>query len=1189
MGGVIALAERKIAAMNDASASRPVQLHVIHDLGGGSVKWLADFVRADTGRTNLVLKSFTFDDSAGGGVALYASPEDAVPLKAWRFAAKIPATLVTHAEYRAALHEVVAGYGVAAVIVSSLIGHSLDALETGLPTIVVNHDYFPYCPSINLYFDAPCQSCDDARMASCARGNDDFSPFVGFPEEERARVRRRFVELVRQPNVVMAVPSESVTENYRRLEPAFASARFVTVPHGYGTPLEKVDAPDPGGGRLRVLVLGQISVAKGLELLREALPRLTRFAEVYLVGARELGEVFRFDEHVHVTSQYDMDELPRHVASINPHLGLLASIVPETFSYALSELQMLGVPVAATRIGSFAERIRHGETGYLFEPNAAALVAQLGIIDRDRATLERIRKNVSAWRPRTASEMVADYHRLAPLGHPPAASAVAVPPAATPVTADPGLTATVAGMWKEVKRLNLQLAIVNEARTRDRLGEEERLRPVQHRVEELERRVGDLKRADQDKSALLVRKEAELIDRDRDLRSATAQVHVRNVQVTEILASTSWKVSRPVRWVGVAVRRTRKLAAASRVLVSEPSRIPDNVSAVWRAWRTAGWLGVKKSLGAMQPGAVRDPWEQYQQDFQRHVRPRIVKAIREMKRKPLISVVVPTYETPEALLREAIESVRTQLYPQWELCIVDDGSHAPHVARVLNEFAARDPRVKVRFSEANGGVSKASNTGLAMASGEFVLLLDHDDVLEEQALFRFAESIVEDDPDVAYGDEILVVPPGKITRFGFRPAFSLEYLRAHPYIVHPVAFRTSVLRRMGGFDEALRISQDYDLILRAVDASRRVVHIPEVLYRWRQTEESSGRLQAPAVMETSKAILRRHLERNRVEATVGDGAGFNLFEVRYPLQAGTRVAIIIPTKNHGELLRQCVETIAATVKEVDYELIVVDHESSDPATVSYLDSLKDKAQVLRHSGEFNFSAINNRAIARAQGRFTHYLLCNNDIEAFEEGWLERMVELAQQPSVGIVGSQLLYPDRRSIQHGGVMVGAFGAAEHYAKRLRFGQDPIEPGYAEMLMLNHEVSAVTAACMLIRKDAFDAVHGFDETIKVGFGDVDLCLRVLQAGYRVLFCPLARLVHHESYTRGTSLHDPHPEDSALFRIKWRPMLEAGDPYYHPSLSVTSSNWSIANPLPYKVKLRRRIVDLDHATGRQSLSITA
>jgi GT2 family glycosyltransferase/glycosyltransferase involved in cell wall biosynthesis len=1173
--------------MNDASSARPVQLHVIHDLGGGSAKWLADYVGADHDRANLVLKSFAFDSAAGGGLALFANPGDESPIKAWRFSSPIAATTVSHGQYRAALDEIVAGYGVDALLVSSLIGHSLEVLETGLPTLVVNHDYFPYCPSINLHFHAVCTSCDAERLARCEDENEAFNPFVGFPPQERMRVRRRFVELVSQANVVMVAPSESVAQNLARLEPAFARARFATVPHGYGEPLSKLPVPPPGDERLRVLVLGQLSVAKGLDVLRGALPDLVKFADVYLLGAMELGELFRFERHVHVVSHYEIGELAKHVARINPHVGVLASIVPETFSYALSELQMLGVPVVATRIGSFADRVRHGETGYLFEPRADALVTQLAQIDRDRTTLRAVRSRLQSWKPRTAGEMVADYHRLLPLQSRAAGQQQA--PIARVDDVDPDLASSLAGMWKEVKRLSLQLAIVNEARARDRFTEQDRHRDLLRHVSELEQRVSDLTRADLEKSALVVRRETELIDRDRQLRGANALVHVRNMQVAEILASTSWRFSRPVRWAGVAVRRIRKVALASRVLVGNPGRIPENVSTIWRAWHGAGWPGVKKALAALQPGAVREPWEQYQEDFRRHVRPRIEKAIVDMRRNPLVSVLMPTYETPESLLRESIESVCRQLYPEWELCIVDDGSRAPHVARVLEEFAKRDARIKVKFSQANGGVSKASNEALAMACGEFVVLMDHDDVLEEQALFRFAESIVEDDPDIAYGDEVLFAPAGRITRFAFRPAFSLEYLRGHPYVVHPVGFRASLLRRIGGFDEALRISQDYDLILRAVEVSRRIVHVPEVLYRWRQTPGSSGEQQAPNVMETSRAVLRRHLERSGAEAIVTDGASFNLFEVRYPLQAGNRVGIVIPTKNHAELLRQCVETIRATVRDVAYELIIVDHESDDPATLAYLESLRGTAQVIRHAGEFNFSVINNRAIELAQGRFTHYLLCNNDIEAFEEGWLERMVELAQQPSIGIVGAQLLYPDRRSIQHAGVLVGAFGVAEHYAKRVRFGVDPIEPGYAEMLMLNHEVSAVTAACMLIRKDAHDVVNGFDETIKVGFGDVDLCLRVLQAGYRVLFCPKARLVHHESYTRGTSLHDPHPEDSALFRIKWRPTLEAGDPYYHPSLSPTSSNWSICNPIPYKARLRRRIVDLDHATGRQSLSFPA
>jgi hypothetical protein len=241
-------------------------------------------------------------------------------------------------------------------------------------------------------------------------------------------------------------------------------------------------------------------------------------------------------------------------------------------------------------------------------------------------------------------------------------------------------------------------------------------------------------------------------------------------------------------------------------------------------------------------------------------------------------------------------------------------------------------------------------------------------------------------------------------------------------------------------------------------------------------------------------------------------------------------------------------------------------------------SLEGKAQVLRHKGEFNFSVINNRAIARAQGRFTHYLLCNNDIEAFEAGWLERMVELGQHPSVGVVGAQLLYPDRRSIQHAGVLVGAFGAAEHYAKRVRFGED------ASRSCCPEPRGSGGHALVCHPRDAPDAVHGFDGRS-----------RLIRDGSRLQsfkqdiasFSVRMRLVHHESYTRGTTLYDPHPEGLALFRIMAPSSI--GDPYYHPSLSVTSSNWDIANPLPYKAKLRRRIVDLDHHTGRQAISISA
>ena len=335
-------------------------------------------------------------------------------------------------------------------------------------------------------------------------------------------------------------------------------------------------------------------------------------------------------------------------------------------------------------------------------------------------------------------------------------------------------------------------------------------------------------------------------------------------------------------------------------------------------------------------------------------------------------------------------------------------------------------------------------------------------------------------------------------------------------------------------------------------------------------------------MGVSRSVLRRHLERCGVAGRVDDGPSFNLFDVRYPLRDDLRVAIIIPTRNQGELLRQCIDSIRRTVRDVAYDIVVVDHESDEAATRAYLDSIAAEVRILKHEGPFNFSRINNQAVARIAGPYTHYLFCNNDIEAHEDGWLGRMLELAQQPDVGAVGAMLFYGDRTTIQHAGVCVGLFGAAEHYAKMVRFPEEQVQPGYNELLRINHEVAAVTAACMLMRRDCFEEVGGFDESIAVGFGDVDLCLKAGQNGFRVVFCPYARLVHHESATRGTSTIDPHPADSAYFRHKWKKLLAEGDPFYSPSLSGRSTRWALRRPLPCSHEVHRHVTRREEGTGR-------
>jgi GT2 family glycosyltransferase/glycosyltransferase involved in cell wall biosynthesis len=1165
-----------VAPDQGRDAPKPVQLHVVHDLGGGIARWCQNYCQADEARINLVLRPWSQGHAMGQGLMLFAGGGDAEPLGFWSFTSPIPATVDTHPEYRRALDAIVNDYGVGAILVSSLIGHSLDALDTGLPTILVQHDFYPYCPAIHIYFQGVCQTCDAARLAQCAADNPAFNPAHRlFPVEERLRVRERYVDLVERRNLSIVVPSRSTREHFQRLLPNLDPTRFVTIAHGHLAELSPI--PYSGavaGGKLRIVVLGMLSESKGVGLLSEGMDRLLEFAEVTLLGAREMGELFTDKPGVQVISEYSPADLPAILAAMRPDVGLLLSVVPETFSYTLSELFMLGIPPAATRLGSFAERIFPGQTGYLFEPNVEAMLACLSGIHGDRETLRRIRTNVLTLGMRSAKEMVADYHRLLPLPGGVNEPAWLHRHGASGQAGDVMLSQALAlsRQWREIRSLRLAKDMASG------------------RLNRRDRTVLDLQ-------AMLAEQEQSIHRLEGRLHEASLALVSRDHEIAALHASTSWKISSPVRWAGRRLRQGRILAQCLYGLLSRPRAMPARVWALFQTWRAQGMGGVKRRLrqwldAANRPrptpqaapevpavAAVETDWrmrafQHYRESFTDSLREAIRARIQAMDAPPLISVLVPTYNTKEPMLREMLDSMCAQLYPYWQLCVADDASSEPHVRSVLEEYAARDVRIRLDIAAVNGGVSRATNRALAMAEGDFVVLLDHDDLLEEQALFRVAEAVLADDPDMLYSDEVLVGEDGKsVQHFIFRPMFSPEYLRCHPYIVHLIGFRASLLRALGGLDETLRISQDYDLILRASERAATIVHIPEMLYRWRIHGGSAGHEMIHQVMEASSGILRRHVQRWGEEGVVGEGKSFNYFDVRYPLSTGLKVAIIVPTRNHADLVRACIESIERTVGDIAHELVLIDHESDDPDALAYFDSLRSRVTLLRYGGAFNFAAINNWAVAQLDGSHTHYLFCNNDVEAIEAGWLQRMLELGQKADVGIVGAKLYYPDGKTIQHAGVVVGCCGVAENLGRFRRTSDATVDLGYIGSLICNREVSAVTAACLLIRGTVFKEIGGFDESIAVGYGDVDLCLRAGEHGYRTLFCAHAELLHHESFTRGRRPEDPHPEDSARFLARWRAMFESGDPYFNPNLSQQSPNWQVADPLEFALEIRRRI----------------
>jgi GT2 family glycosyltransferase len=523
-----------------------------------------------------------------------------------------------------------------------------------------------------------------------------------------------------------------------------------------------------------------------------------------------------------------------------------------------------------------------------------------------------------------------------------------------------------------------------------------------------------------------------------------------------------------------------------------------------------------------------------------------------------ISFIMPVFDTPRIWLIEALESVRAQFCDSWEVICVDDGSRAPHVADVLAGYAARDKRFRVLRSPENVGIARAVNFGLRVARYEYVAFIDHDDKLEPDAAWQLLRAARETDADLLYSDEAQTTDNIEaITELRLRPAFSHDYYLSHPYFVHIVCARTDLARRIGGWDESLSISADVDFVLRAIEASRNVVHVPAVLYRWRTHSTSTGHTKQETVMAATMGAIQRHLDRLQTGATVREGVWFNQFRIDWPAAHG-KILIVIPTRNKADLLRVVIDSIEAFSDGIDYRIVVIDHQSDEADSRAYLDSIADRHVVMPYAGVFNFSLMNNLAVARHGAGCAFILFLNNDVEATQDGFLDRLRRLAARPDIGAVGALLMYADK-TVQHAGVILGFNDSAEH---ALKFQpvflneQGRRNLGYNCTLSATREYSAVTAACLMLRKTVFDQVGGFDESFGIGFNDTDLCLRIGEAGYRILYDGSTILYHYESATRSVTKQVFHPEDTLHMIDRWGNALRAGDRFYHPNLSLRTQD---------------------------------
>lgn len=541
----------------------------------------------------------------------------------------------------------------------------------------------------------------------------------------------------------------------------------------------------------------------------------------------------------------------------------------------------------------------------------------------------------------------------------------------------------------------------------------------------------------------------------------------------------------------------------------------------------------------------------------------IFKRIENERGWPALSIVMPTFNPKPEWLTQAIDSVRTQLYPYWELCIADDASTDPAIRPLLERYASQDARIKVVFREENGHICAASNSALTLVSSDWVVLFDHDDILPEHALYCVADAIAAyPAARLIYSDEDKIDETGQRHDPYFKCDWNIDLFYSQNMFSHLGVYHKSLVDRVGGFRVGLEGSQDHDLALRCLEVAGdgAVHHIPRVLYHWRVHSGSTAQSAAakPYAALAGERALNEHFARTGVAARaewVGHG-----YRARYSLpQTLPLVTLIVPTRNGLELVRQCIESIHAKTEYPNYEILIVDNGSDDPETLRYFDTFAadPRVRVIRDDRPFNYSALNNAAVRVARGEVIG--LVNNDIEVIAPEWLGEMVSLALQPGVGAVGAKLLFPDD-TIQHAGVVTGVGGVAGHVYKHAARNAN----GYFGRARLISSYSAVTAACLLIRKSIYHEVNGLNEQdLTVAFNDVDFCLRVRDAGYRNVWTPYAELYHHESATRG---YEDNPEKRARFereiaymKRRWNATLCA-DPAYSPNLTLERDDLGLA-----------------------------
>ena len=528
---------------------------------------------------------------------------------------------------------------------------------------------------------------------------------------------------------------------------------------------------------------------------------------------------------------------------------------------------------------------------------------------------------------------------------------------------------------------------------------------------------------------------------------------------------------------------------------------------------------------------------------------------------PKISILVPVYNTPQVFLKQMLQSVRKQTYANWELCIANANPDNEEVKQILEICTKKDDRIKVVNVPENEGIAQNTNRALDIATGEFIGLLDHDDLLEENALYEIVSCLnKKKETDVLYTDEDKVTTDlDEYFSPNFKPDFNLDMLRANNYICHFFVAKKELIEKVGGFRAEYNGAQDYDLILRCTEQAQNVAHIAKILYHWRVHKESTADnpLSKMYAYEAGKKAIEGHLARCHTDGEVLQTDNLGFYRVKYPVKGKPLVSILIPNKDQVDTLDKCLRSIEERTDYDNYEIIIIENNSTEQKTFDYYNQIcNDKIRVVYWKKEFNYSAINNFGVDQAKGEYL--LLLNNDMEVISRDWMSELLGHCQRPEVGAVGARLYYPDD-TVQHAGIIIGLGGDAGRVFVGMKRGYT----GYMHRAAIQQDLSAVTAACMMIKRSVFEEAGRLEEQLKVAFNDVDLCLKIRKNGYLIVYDPYVELYHYESKTRGAEDTKEKvrrfQSEIEYMRCHWIDILKNGDPAYNPNLTLKKWDYSL------------------------------